>query len=134
MKPSYLQAERSAPYTNPSYETVLERDAGSYMGKSKPGVTEASERLCQTLRYQANIPRIFPTRPAKDYLVKMIAMIIKHCTRLVVPSAKPMHRLAPTTSLILRLKVSMKAEQLKPYYQAPSAARVCYRLQAVCIL
>lgn len=47
--PSDLQAEKSAPYKNPSYETVLEREAGSYMGRYKPGVTEANERLCQTL-------------------------------------------------------------------------------------
>jgi hypothetical protein len=29
--PSDLQAEKSAPYKNPSYEAVLEREAGSYM-------------------------------------------------------------------------------------------------------
>ena len=47
--PSDLQAEKSAPYKNPSYETVLEREASSYMDKYKPGVTEASVRLCQIL-------------------------------------------------------------------------------------
>lgn len=46
---SDLYVETSGPHMNPSYETVLKRHASSYMGKYKPGVTEASERLCQTL-------------------------------------------------------------------------------------
>ncbi len=47
--PSDLQAEKSAPYKNPSYEAVLVTEAGSYMDRYKPGITKASEKLCQTL-------------------------------------------------------------------------------------
>lgn len=47
--PSDLQAEKSAPYKNPSNEAVLEREAGSHMDRYKPGITKASEKLCQTL-------------------------------------------------------------------------------------
>jgi hypothetical protein len=36
-------------YKNPSYDTVLETEAGSYMGEYRTGVTETSEKLCQNL-------------------------------------------------------------------------------------
>ena len=58
---------------------MLEREAGSYMDKYKPGVTKASERLYQTLLDSKQIiPKdtlsfatIFLTTPAKDYEAKM---------------------------------------------------------------
>jgi hypothetical protein len=47
---STLQGDENVvPYDSPRYELVLERDAGCYMGKYAPGVTEANERLCRSL-------------------------------------------------------------------------------------
>jgi hypothetical protein len=90
--PSDLQAEKSAPYKNPSYEIVLEREAGSYMDKYKPGVTEASERLCQTLLDSKQIiPKdtIFRDDIFDDTCEKLRgkneARIFKDCTPLIVP-------------------------------------------------
>ena len=93
--PSDLQAEKSAPYKNPSYEIVLERDAGSYMGKYKPGVTEASERFCQTLLDNKQItPKdtIFRDdvfdETCERLRGKNEARIFKDCTPLIVPWAE----------------------------------------------
>jgi hypothetical protein len=90
--PSDLQAEKSAPYKNPSYEAVLEREAGSYMDKYKPGVTEASERLCQTLLDSKQvIPQdtIFGDDVFDDTCQRLRgkneARIFKDCTPLIVP-------------------------------------------------
>lgn len=90
--PSDLHAEKSALYKNPSYETVLERDAGSYMGKYKPGVTEASEKLCQMLLDSKQIiPKdtIFRDDIFDDTCDslrgKNEARIFKDCTPLIVP-------------------------------------------------
>lgn len=95
MTPSDLQAEKSAPYKNPSYETVLERDAGSYMDKYKPGVTEASERLCQTLLDSKQIipqDTIFRDDIFDDTCERLRgkneARIFKDCTPLIVPWAE----------------------------------------------
>lgn len=92
---SDLQAEKSAPYKNPSYETVLEREAGSYMDRYRPGVTEASERLCQTLLDSKQvIPKdtIFRDDIFEDTCERLRgkneARIFKDCTPLVVPSAE----------------------------------------------
>lgn len=93
--PSDLQAEKSAPYKNPSYEAVLEREAGSYMDKYKPGVTEASERLCQTLLDSKQIiPKdtIFRDDIFDDTCQRLRgkneARIFKDCTPLIVPWAE----------------------------------------------
>jgi hypothetical protein len=90
--PSDLQAEKSAPYKNPSYEAVLEREAGSYMDKYKPGVTEASERLCQTLLDSKQIipqDTIFRDDIFDDTCQRLRgknkARIFKDCTPLIVP-------------------------------------------------
>lgn len=90
--PSDLKAEKSAPYKNPSYETVLERNAGSYMDKYKAGVTEASERLCQTLLDSKEIiPKdtIFRDDIFDDTCERLRgkneARIFKDCTPLIVP-------------------------------------------------
>ena len=93
--PSDLQAEKSAPYKNPSYETVLEREAGSYMDKYKLGVTEANERLCQTLLDSKQIiPQgtIFRDDIFDDTCQRLRgkneARIFKDCTPLLVPWAE----------------------------------------------
>ncbi len=93
--PSDLQAEKSAPYMNLSYETVLERDAGSYMGKYKQGVTEASERLCQTLlesKQTITKDTIFRDNIFDDTGEKLRgknkARIFKDCTPLIIPWAE----------------------------------------------
>ena len=93
--PSDLQAEKSAPYKNPSYETVLEREAGSYMDKYKPGVTKASERLFQTLLDSKQIiptDTIFRDDIFDDTCEKLRgkneARIFKDCTPLIVPWAE----------------------------------------------
>lgn len=92
---SDLQAEKSAPYKNPSYETVLEREAGSYMDRYRPGVTEASERLCQTLLDSKQvIPKdtIFRDDIFEDTCERLRgkneARIFKDCTPLIVPWAE----------------------------------------------
>lgn len=93
--PSDLQAENSAPYKNPSYETVLEREAGSYMDKYKLGVTDASERLCQTLLSSKQIipmNTIFRDDLFEDTCQRLRgkneARIFKDCTPLIVPWAE----------------------------------------------
>jgi hypothetical protein len=93
--PSDLQAEKSAPYKNLSYETVLERDAGSYMSKYKPGVTEAIERLYQTLLDSKQIipmDTIFHNDVFEDTYERLRgkneARIFKDCTPLIVPRAE----------------------------------------------
>ena len=90
--PSDIQAEKSAPYKNPSYEAVLEREAGSYMDKYKPGVTEASEKLCQALLDSKQvIPKdtIFRDDIFDDTCQRLRgkneARIFKDCTPLLVP-------------------------------------------------
>lgn len=93
--PSDLQAEKSTPYKNPSYETVLEMDAGSFMGPYKPGVTEASERICQILLDSKQIiPKdtIFRDDVFQDTCERLRgkneARIFKDCTPLIVPWAE----------------------------------------------
>lgn len=90
--PSDLQAEKSAPYKNPSYETVLKKEAGSYMDKYKPGVTEASKTLCQALLDNKQIiPKdtIFRDDIFDDSCAKLRgrneARIFKDCTLLIAP-------------------------------------------------
>lgn len=70
-------------------------DAGSYMGKYKPGVTEASERLCQTLLDSKQIiPKdtIFHDDVFEDTCERLRgkngARIFKDCTPLIVPWAE----------------------------------------------
>lgn len=41
--------EKSAPYKNPSYRTLLETQGNSYMSEYELGITDTSERLCQML-------------------------------------------------------------------------------------
>lgn len=90
--PSDLQAEKSAPYKNPSYESVLAREAGSYMDKYKPGITETSERFCQNLLdCKQMIPRdtVFRDDIFEDTCEKLRgkneARIFKDCTPLIIP-------------------------------------------------
>jgi len=92
---SDLQAEKSAPYKNPSYETVLEKEASSYMDKYKLGVTEECETLCQALLdSKQNIPEhtIFRDDIFDESCAKMRgrneARIFKDCTPLIVPGAE----------------------------------------------
>jgi hypothetical protein len=90
--PSDLQAEKSAPYKNPSYEAILEREAGSHMDRYKPGVTEASERLCQALLdSKQSLPNdsIFRDDIFDDSCERLRgkneARIFKDCTPLIAP-------------------------------------------------
>ena len=95
MTPSDRQAEKSAPYKNSTYELVLEREAGSYMDIYTPGVTEASERLCQTLLDNKQvIPKdtifrddIFDVSCGK-LRGRNEARIFKDCTPLIAPWAE----------------------------------------------
>lgn len=41
--------EKSAPYRNPNYPTLLEAMGNSYMDESELGITDASKVLCQSL-------------------------------------------------------------------------------------
>ena len=109
--PSDLQAEKSAPYKSPSYETVLEREAGSYMDKYKPGVTEASDRLCQTLLDSEQIiPKdtIFRDDVFEDTCQKLRgkneARIFKDCTPLIVPSVEPLATLSANRGLDIAIE------------------------------
>ena len=104
--PSDLQAEKSAPYKNPSYEAVLEREAGSYMGKYKPGVTEESEKLCHTLLdSKQDLPKdtIFRDDIFEDSCERLRgkneARIFKDCTPLIAPWAEAHATLSGTRDL-----------------------------------
>ena len=104
--PSDLQAEKSAPYKNPSYEAVLEREAGSYMGRYKPGVTEESEKLCQTLLdSKQDLPKdtIFRDDIFEDSCERLRgkneARIFKDCTPLIAPWAEAHATLSGTRDL-----------------------------------
>ena len=109
--PSDLQAEKSAPYKNPSYEAVLEREAGSYMGRYKPGVTEVSEKLCQTLlASKQDLPKdtIFRDDIFEDSCERLRgkneARIFKDCTPLIAPWAEAYATLSGTRDLDIAIE------------------------------
>jgi hypothetical protein len=92
MTPSDLRAEKSDPYRSSIYETILEREAGSYMEMSELGVTAASEKLCQSLLDSKQaIPEDTIFRDdvfratCKRLRCKNEARIFKDCTPLIVP-------------------------------------------------
>lgn len=123
--PSDLQAEKSAPYKNPSYESVLAREAGSYMDKYKPGITEASERFCQSLLDNKQVipmDTIFRDDIFDDTCEKLRgknkARIFKDCTPLIVPWVEAHVSLSANRALILRLKVSIKVGTIRTLSQS----------------
>jgi hypothetical protein len=86
--------EKNAPYKNPSYETLLETQGGSYMKEYELGITDASEILCQILFEKEQLPpndtmfREDIFRTICDKLrSKNEARIFKDCAPLIVPNA-----------------------------------------------
>lgn len=87
--------EKSAPYRNPSYRTLLQKQGGLYMDKSEQGITDASKALCRNLlkdKYATPENTIFgdsvfdnACRKLQD---KNEARIIQDVARLLVPSAE----------------------------------------------
>lgn len=89
--------EKSAPYRNQTYTTLLGVQGHSYMSEYQLGIEKKSEELCQTLldRKQPT-PRdtifrddVFKTTCDKLY-GKNEARIIKDLTPLIVPSVEPL--------------------------------------------
>jgi hypothetical protein len=87
--------EKSAPYKNPSYGTLLEEEGGSYMNEHELGITDASESLCQTLLGKGPITpddTIFRddifNKTCRKLQGKNEARIIQNISRLLVPSAE----------------------------------------------
>jgi hypothetical protein len=90
-----LAEENSAPYKNPSYETLLETQGGSYMKENELGITDASKSLCQILLEKAQVtPKdtIFRDDIFRTTCDKLRgqneARIFKDCTPLIVPYAE----------------------------------------------
>jgi hypothetical protein len=87
--------EKSAPYKNPSYETLLETQGGSYMKEYELDITDGNKSLCQILLEKAQVtPKdtlfrddIFRTTCDK-LRGKNKARIFKDCTPLIVPYAE----------------------------------------------
>lgn len=109
--PSDQLGERSATYKNPSYETVLEREAGSYMGRYVSGVKEASEALCQTLLDSEQIiPKdtIFRDDVFEETCGRLQgkneARIFKDCTPLIVPWAEAHALLSANPKLVIAVE------------------------------
>ena len=86
--------EKSAPYLNPRYRTLLETK-GSFMGESELGIIDESKTLCQTLLETAQAE---PQNSLfRSYIFKLTcqmvrdnneARVIRDITPLIVPSAE----------------------------------------------
>lgn len=101
--------EKSAPYRNPSYRTLLQNQGGLYMDKSEHGITDASKGLCRKL-----LQKKYATPPGntifQDTLFdnacrklqdKNEARIIQDIARLLVPSAETLATLGDKRLAIL---------------------------------
>lgn len=85
--------EKSAPYRNPSYPTLLETLGDSYMDESELGITDASKVLYRNLlKTECTTPKdtlfrddAFP-RACRNLRDKNEARIIQDIGRLIVPS------------------------------------------------
>lgn len=100
--------EKSAPYRNPSYRTLLQNQGGLYMDKSEQGIADASKTLCRNLlknKYATPKNTIFGDNAFDNACRKLQdkneARIIQDITRLLVPSAETLATLGDERLAIL---------------------------------
>ncbi|TAQ89491.1 hypothetical protein B7494_g2164 [Chlorociboria aeruginascens] len=85
---------KSAPYTRPSYETIL-ATKGSFMGKFELSITDESKRLCQTvLAAEQSVPQDTLFRDdlfdetCESVRARNEAMVVRDISPLICPSAQ----------------------------------------------
>ncbi|KAF1357401.1 hypothetical protein EJ07DRAFT_128592 [Lizonia empirigonia] len=86
--------EKSAPYQNPRYKTLLETK-GSYMDKSPLDITDEGKRLCRTLLEKTQVTpnnslfqdHLFD-RACRKLQDRNEARVVQDIARLIVPSAE----------------------------------------------
>jgi hypothetical protein len=113
---------KSAPYTRPSYATVL-ATKGSFMDKSDLGITDASKSLCRNLlEKKQTIPQdslfrddVFE-KACRKIQDRNEARVVQDITRLIVPSAETLATYGATHLDPLIESVNEGWNSAEPFY------------------
>ncbi|KUJ06351.1 uncharacterized protein LY89DRAFT_703031 [Mollisia scopiformis] len=113
---------KSAPYTRPSYATVL-ATKGSFMDKSDLGITDASKSLCRNLlEKKQTVPQdslfrddVFE-KACRKIQDRNEARVVQDITRLIVPSAETLATYGATHLDPLIESVNEGWNSAEPFY------------------